>query len=563
MSPKRRRTLLAYWLLLVVPTLVIGGWALRLLGHEQARLRQLADSALTERAGMVAADIALAVADVKRSLMDTLRGFPDGDLARALKQWRQHDPFVRNVFMWRRGEALILPNPSQPATTEEERFVRRYDRVFNGRVPLAAAPADAPAPAATYTSSAQLSVRTGLRRGSKQVWQQAPEQPAAATAPEHGWLTWFSENSLFLLGWFEPNGGAPIRGVEIETMMLLSRLTPALPTDVPADMAFALVDGSGNVLHQTGALPIDDTTPRVAYVLVGAALPHWHVAVYSARRESGRGRAFILLSGMLVAVFVLTILVAGWLLIREAHRSIVEATQKTSFVSNVSHELKTPLTSIRMYAELLGEGRVADDRKRDRYLQTIVSESRRLTRLINNVLDFSRLEEGRKRYHLESVEVTAVIAGLLEMQSVRIREAALELSSSVPEDAGTVHTDRDVLEQALLNLIDNAIKYAAEGGVLELTVEPGRSKARITVQDRGPGVPRADRERIFEKFHRVDDSLTTSKPGCGLGLAIARRMLRDVGGDLFCEARRGGGARFVIVLPGSGDKSDPGSGAGL
>ena len=261
------------------------------------------------------------------------------------------------------------------------------------------------------------------------------------------------------------------------------------------------------------------------------------------------GRAFLLLSGLLVGSFVIAILAGGALLLRAAHRSQLESCQKTTFVSNVSHELKTPLTSIRMYAELLGEGRVAEEGKRQRYLGIIISESQRLTRLINNVLDFSRVEQGRKSYRIEELDPVQTVTGVLDTQAARIAEAGLRVTRRFPAGPLRVLADRDALEQALINLLDNAAKYAAEGKELTLEIIENERHLRIAVGDRGPGVPPAERERIFETFHRLDDSLTRRKPGVGLGLTISRRMLRDLSGDLVCEARDGGGACFAIVLP--------------
>jgi len=253
-------------------------------------------------------------------------------------------------------------------------------------------------------------------------------------------------------------------------------------------------------------------------------------------------------AGLLVVILVVAILAGGGLLLWQARNNYLDATRKTTFVSNVSHELKTPLTSIRMYAELLQEGR-APEEKRRRYLDVIVSESQRLTRLVNNVLDFSRLEQGRKTYRLEQLDVSEAVRTALENQQERLRQAGMALTEEGTDAPVLVETDRDALDQVLLNLIDNAIKYAADGQQLWVRVTPSPDAVQIGVLDRGPGVAASERERVFEKFHRVDDSLTADKPGSGLGLTIARRMLRDLGGDLVCTLRTDGGACFVATLP--------------
>jgi signal transduction histidine kinase len=166
--------------------------------------------------------------------------------------------------------------------------------------------------------------------------------------------------------------------------------------------------------------------------------------------------------------------------------------------------------------------------------------------LVNNVLDFSRLEQRRKQYTIESFDIFTETRIIVEAQRPRIEQAGMRLIIDLPADPCERPLDRDVLEQALLNLIENAIKYAGAGG--DLTVAWDRS-GRIEICDRGPGIPPSQRKRIFRSYHRIDDSLTAHQAGCGLGLTIARQLLRGLGGDLVFNPREGGGACFAIVLP--------------
>jgi signal transduction histidine kinase len=226
-----------------------------------------------------------------------------------------------------------------------------------------------------------------------------------------------------------------------------------------------------------------------------------------------------------------------------------DARRKTSFVSNVSHELKTPLTTIRMYAELLDEGRIEEAEKRSRYLQIIVSESQRLTRLVNNVLDFSRLEQKRKHYHLTSLPLAEVLGQVLDGQAMRLSQAGVELTYHPPNQTLTVKADRDALEQVFLNLVDNAIKYAADGGKLVVELQPKDKTVHALFMDSGPGIPTSQQKRIFQQFERVNNNLTCNQPGCGLGLSIARKLLQDMDGSLHYRQREGGGACFIVKLP--------------
>jgi two-component system, OmpR family, phosphate regulon sensor histidine kinase PhoR len=242
-------------------------------------------------------------------------------------------------------------------------------------------------------------------------------------------------------------------------------------------------------------------------------------------------------------------LAGGSLLLRQARRSEADATQKTSFVANVSHEFKTPLTTIRLYAELLEQGRVAGTEKQAEYLRTIGRETQRLARLVGNALEFSRLEQGRKKFERRMLDVGAALGELLDTHAPRLAEAGLRVERRLPAGSVNVVTDRDALEQIVLNLLDNAAKYAATGGEVTVELAPRSAGATVRVLDRGPGVPLEHRERVFEKFHRVDDALTAEQSGTGLGLSIARQLARGLGGDLRCDAREGGGAAFILDLP--------------
>jgi two-component system, OmpR family, phosphate regulon sensor histidine kinase PhoR len=553
---KRTGFIIAAWLLLLVPTLLIGGVALRLLQHEQERLAGAAVAAAGERARATAESIALAVAEVRDGLLVTLRTLPQENLVDRLDAWRLENPLIRNVFIWGTEGGLSLPDPRQPVSDEEAGFIRRYDSLFTGRMSWnPPAPDPGPAPVVDVAKSL-FSTRRELREltQSKLTVADDAEPSVAASLPSvgaGGWIPWFWENRFYLLGWVESPDNQRRYGVEIETMALFSRLSGTLPAVPPAGEVYALVDGNGKNFYQSGAEAITAETPMLVSVSVGPALPHWQVAVYAPQGGPGHaeGNSFLILSTLVVGAFVAAILFGGSLLLWQAWRNLTDARRKTSFVANVSHELKTPLTTIRMYAELLDEGRIADELKRRRYLQVIVDESQRLSRLVGNVLDFGRLEQGRKSYSLSEFDLGEILDGVLDFQAVRIEGAGMTLVRRIPGEICVVHADRDAFEQAVLNLIDNALKYAAGCPELEVELVQDGKACRVRVLDRGPGVPSTQRRRIFEKFYRVDDSLTTRQQGSGLGLSIARRLLRDMGGDLTCSEREGGGCCFEILLP--------------
>jgi len=311
-----------------------------------------------------------------------------------------------------------------------------------------------------------------------------------------------------------------------------------------------------NQLLTTAGKGLDLRRPLVA-TEIGEALPHWEVAAYLRDPDSLKqtARTIQLTLGLLIAVLLSAIGAGGWLIFRDLDRQLTLARQKTDFVSNVSHELKTPLTSIRMFAELLAEGRVSEPAKQKSYLQIITAEASRLTRLINNVLDFSRIERGQKKYNLTACDLVAIVTETAATLRPHLETAGFKFATDLPATPVTVQADRDAVAQVIVNLLSNAEKYANGTKEIELKLAaPDGRFAELHVSDRGPGVPRECQEKIFEQFYRVNDSLTDAVPGSGLGLTLARQIARAHGGDVTYAARDGGGSCFAFRLP--ADKMD-------
>lgn len=544
----KKTLVIVYWLLLLVPALVIGGLALRLLRHEGARLDSAAAASARGRAQVLADQVVVSVQELEEKMGESLAAIPRAGRVETLSAWERDNPLIRNAFALDAKGGFVHPDPAVPLTGEQEHFIRRYEGLFSGRVPWEKPAADAVVAAAS--SPAYASPRREFARladsSFAKVSAAAPAAPARAGA---SWIPWYADNQLHVMGWVKDDADGTRYGVELEMAAVLSRLAPVFAGSSEGG-TYALLDGEGRVMFQSGAAGVSSGVVPVATAPIGALLPHWEVGAYGAAGAgAGAGRAFVLVTGLQVALFVAAIVLGGSLLLWQAHRHWRDAMQKTSFVSNVSHEFKTPLTSIRMYAEMLAEGRVKDDARRTEYLKVIVDQSQRLTRLVNNALDFSRLEQKRRAYRPELFDLCVLAEEVLESQRVRLQEAGLRLEVDAPGVPCVVASDRDAVTQAILNVLDNALKYAAEGGQLrvELACRAGRCTARFL--DRGPGVAAAHRERIFDNFYRVDDSLTAKQPGCGLGLSIARRMMRDLGGDVRFDPREGGGSVFEVMVP--------------
>ncbi len=561
---KNKRSIFFFWALFLVPTLVIAGMAFVLLKNEQERLHLSALHVLSQQAGSVCDTIHLTVEAVQENLEQSLLEIDPSMLRNELLQWELSNPLVRNVFIFyprnSAEEKLVYPVKGLAATPEERRFTARYQALFSGRIKF-----ETPGISEKHALGEKKTVSprkklVALSRQSLQDKMTArkdmiPDRSGQKYIGKKGWFPWFSENHLFLLGWVQAYENGPVYGVELELMTLLSRLVADFPVLPDKETTLVLLDGNANIMHQSGrTIDLAGGDPAVekpvVTIPVSSLLPHWRLAVYTKGKGLNTHRQFFYLSVMLLGIFIAAIVSGGILLTRLTLIKIKDNQQKTSFISSVSHELKTPLTSIRMVAELLLSKRVNDPEKRQTYLSVIVSESQRLTRLINNVLDFGRLEQGRKTYHLSPVDVADLLNQIISAHTLRINEHRLEIITDIAKDDFMIHTDPDAVEQVVLNLIDNAVKYAGKGEYIRFVLRRKQDQVELKICDDGPGIPTAQQELIFNRFYRIDDSLTADQPGSGLGLSIARQILRDLGGDLIVESNGKHGSCFIVRLTG-------------
>ncbi|HET8541077.1 MAG TPA: ATP-binding protein [Anaeromyxobacter sp.] len=223
---------------------------------------------------------------------------------------------------------------------------------------------------------------------------------------------------------------------------------------------------------------------------------------------------------------------------------------KDDFMSTVTHELRTPLTSIRSFSEILLDNPGIDAAERGRFLAIIVKETQRLSRLINQVLDLSKIEAGSAEWHAAEVDVEDVVREAVDSTSQLFREQGVAVAVSATAGVPAVRADRDRLMQVMINLLSNAVKYCPRGeGYVEVRVAAVADGVRVDVRDNGPGIAREDQETIFEKFRRVGDTVGPRPPGSGLGLPISRRIVEHFGGRLWVDSEPGRGAIFSFVLP--------------
>ncbi len=498
---------IGFWILLAA-TFVIGVAAI--IAMRDLRLtsqRKLVDS-LNLHAQVMINDINGQVNTLKAEALKQI----DGDWFEVENKASNH-PLVRNVFHWQEGRGLIYP--IQPMSSEQHRFLTRFDRLF---------------------SSSDLVGRLN--------------QSETVTPDSSHWLTWFWEDKLYVLGCQVKDG--KVIGVELELAMVMARLLPQL--EAPTKYAiFRILDDKGQVVGIWGSTQAS-TSSAVVQLPLTSTLPHWTLEVLDPLGLTSWSIWAQLATGFWVFLTLTAIVASGWHLSVRARVALVEASQRSNFVSNVSHELKTPLTSIRMYAELLSENRVKDEAQQKKYLGVIVDEAHRLTRLVNNVLTFSRLDKGKQPVNKTSVSLSDLIARIQLHAQPLLEDQACELQvvMDVILEDDEIESDADALEQVLWNLIDNAIKYGRperpKPHLVKLYVNLQPTMLEMRVEDQGPGLSAEIAKHVFDAFYRADNQLASPFAGTGIGLAIARGLMRELGGELSYKELDIGGC-FVLSLP--------------
>jgi len=252
---------------------------------------------------------------------------------------------------------------------------------------------------------------------------------------------------------------------------------------------------------------------------------------------------------MLIASSALLILSGGIFTLWSLSREWRLAKVKSDFVSHLSHDLRRPLTSIRMFSEMLQENRVADEGKKKEYYSIITRESERLTHLANNILDFARIERGRKKYNFKPANIANVASEATERFKRYMLEEPRPITLRVEGAFPEIKMDMQAVSQAIFNLLSNAAKYSPPGMEVKINLLKGKDCAVIEVIDRGIGVPRAEQKRIFQKYYRTAQKEIADKEGSGLGLALVGYTARAHKGRVAVESEEGKGSKFSLILP--------------
>ncbi|MFN7971719.1 MAG: HAMP domain-containing sensor histidine kinase [Acidobacteriota bacterium] len=506
--------------LIVVLPLAILVWLTARLAREESELREqrVLDAA---RAALSSIDESVgAVLEEERAAIG-LRVASVPLESASLREVARRLPSVRQLFLLDRSGSLVYPSLEDELSEDESAFLRRTrDLWLQGR-------------------------RIGNRASASDE-----AFPDVAALEDRGWLPFYEGGGVGLIAfWKQPDGR--VLGAELDRMHLLARIVAALPSSGVGSDRVRLVDAAGVVLHQWGAFePPPGARPSLR-VPLGAPLSALALE-YLAPPGPAAGAALAPAAAPWLALLAALVVVLAAFFYRESSREMREAAERVTFVNQVSHELKTPLTNIRMYAELLEAG-LDDDPEARRRVEVIVAESQRLSRLILNILTFGKKQRHELRLKPGPGIVDEAIAAVLGHFRPALAAAGVETRFQ-PGASRRCLLDPDAFGQILGNLLNNVEKYAASGREVAITSTQADDSVTVTVADLGPGIPEAERPRVFEPFYRISNALKDGVTGTGIGLAIARDLARLHGGDLaVVPSERGACFRLTLRAPIAGE----------
>ena len=568
----KRRPVIMIALIIILPLAALTWAVLRLAENEQVVVQQRFRELMEDRLQDINANVAVVFSDIERSLAK-VAAIDDYDVE-ALRDINRREPRLLQLFVLNPQGALTYPNPAGERNVNEQAFLFQAAGMFTGQDlsdavsrteqrlldsnsvnnssanvkrartnnRSALSQADAPSRMASATPEVNQQNQTAQELvldayGSKVV-QNFPQFEETS-----GWFVWYWDRGLNLIYWQRRPSGH-IVGCALERARWMADLIARLPETVNSDSEpgrsletrVRLVNSSAAAVYQWGSYePPDDARP-LCEVPLAKPLASWRLQCFvpTARMTAGTARSvYVGLFAGLITV-ALALLVIAFFFVREYSRDMREAAQQVSFVNQVSHELKTPLTNIRMYAELLdrdlGNFDTETAEKPRERLDVILSEGQRLSRLIGNVLTFAR----QKRQTLQLQPRDEVPGKLIQQIVDRFRPAFVEQKIDIQltcDKESSLRMDPDFLEQILGNLISNVEKYAAGGGLLNINSTVADGLLTVDVRDAGGGIAAANRKTVFQSFARVSNDVSYAA-GTGIGLPIARELARLHGGDV-------------------------------
>jgi len=314
------------------------------------------------------------------------------------------------------------------------------------------------------------------------------------------------------------------------------------------DFQWQLFKEGRELLSQSGDKPVDEIRITSIFPFY---LPSWSLVLYKV--STGMLSTFLRASqGIFIYIFLFIVIVLAMGLIftlQIINKELSLSKMKSDFISTVSHEFKSPLTSIRQMSEMLLNERIKSESRKKEYYAVMSEQSERLSHLIDNILDFAKLEEGQKAFRFEKTNLKGLIDRVLSVFQKSIADEGFSVLSSVPETLPVLYIDKEAIEQVLYNLLDNAYKYSGEIKKIEILAESTENQVQISVKDYGIGIQQEDHHKIFDRFFRGGNELTRSVKGSGIGLTIVKKIIEAHHGTVSLLSTPGKGSTFQVNLP--------------
>ena len=461
-----------------------------------------------------------------------------------IRQVIDADPFLDQVFILNAERELLYPQDTVIHSNTERRYVESFTSVLSDENTFRAKPPSEENVGPVNQSRYRESIASSLQfeRVSKISDAVSKANNEKIDTVEAGWTTWDTGTETEVYLWHRTLNGVLI-AQKLSSAYWLSQLISRLPSGVGENelngASIRLIDKRQRTIYQWGDYAIgnsssDDTSVApISKDWLTYPLDGWRLEYFAPIRATGSSK---LLMSVFVFVSLIGLIALGARMIwQEYRREMRNAEQRVSFVNQVSHELKTPLTNICIYADMLEtevtQAGEPDSKRVKKFTNVVTSESQRLARLINNVLNFSRAQQQKISVHKSPASPDQVIKATIDnfTPAFVAKNIAIETDLNAQK---TVLIDAEVLEQVLNNLFSNIEKYAADGGLARIHSELVDSTLAIHVSDAGRGIPAILKEKVFEPFERGSDSLIEGVSGTGIGLSIARDLCRLHGGDL-------------------------------
>ena len=548
----QKKILISLILIVSLPIALLAWLGLRMAHNEQQVVQVQLQSLVNAQLASVDEAITTYFYNVQNDLLSSASGL---DLTKeGIQNFTNHSSQIRQILVLDASGKRLYPSTTDMLSEAEKQFIQRTAAIWDNPRILTQGAGLTLAPSVTFSlSSRKSNAGNNEKRESTSLEKNGNGEAAAA---QFGWYAWHWNAELHQLFWWR-DAQQRVIGFELSPVTVLSDIIARLPAtvDTPAmrNSSTRLINSSGQIMYEWGKYQAKPDEKSVAMLPLSHPLGSWKLEYY-APALSGAATATSL--SILVAVILIGAALAALAtyLYREHQREVRVAQQRVNFVNQVSHELKTPLTNIRLYAELL-ENEVSDifeeeqhqeGVKARKYIAIITAESQRLSRLISNVLRFGQLQKSQLELRLQQATIDEVIQRCLLAFSPALQEKNIKVSLDLHAST-LVMFDTEALEQILNNLISNAEKYAASGTALHISSAQTSNISSITVKDFGPGIPLRERTRIFQPFYRISSLLSDGVTGTGIGLDIARQLARLHGGDLVLQ-EADIGACFIVTL---------------